>query len=142
MLLKFKNSMLGILSFNMPHIVWYKFLRHRVGNNIDFTEHLVHIKFRNRQTKRYPTEKEVNNQNTCGNHTTNNCLYLEIICKQMEWTSTKRHRGGACCVIWHFMQLMVQKHQTTRKNLYPVWCNINLHMFIKIVSIAGLEKIH
>ena len=55
------------------HKPWFTFLRHGVGNNINFTKHLVCIKDRNGQKNRYPTDKK-NNHETCGNPITNNCF--------------------------------------------------------------------
>ena len=52
----------------------YKFLIHRVGNDIYFIEHLVPITDRNGQIKRDPIYKQRNIRKTCGNLITNNCF--------------------------------------------------------------------
>ena len=52
----------------------YTFIRHRVGNEINFTEQLVRITDRNGQTNIYPTDKQINNHKTCGNPITNTCF--------------------------------------------------------------------
>ena len=54
------------------HKPWYTFLRHAVGNNNNFMEHIVHIQDRNVQTNRYPTDKHKKNHKTCGDPITNN----------------------------------------------------------------------
>ena len=68
-------------------------------------------------------------------------LYSESIFTEMKIPSTTQHSGGASYVNYHCLQLIVQNHQTTRKNICYFWWNIYIHMIITITYIEGLENI-
>ena len=66
------------------HKPWYKFIRHRSENNINFTEHLVRITDRNGKTNRYPTDKQKITAKHAVIPSQITVLYAESICKEIE----------------------------------------------------------